>query len=352
MHKIDTQLQSSTLYVKNKEDDLFYDFFDSSIYDSIIIITNKSIFDYHSNHEIFNQGHEIIFVQDSEDIKNLNFVEKKVEELILNGCTRNSLLIGVGGGSITDFTGFVASIFMRGVPHVFIPTTLLGMVDASLGGKTGINVSHGKNLIGTFKQPSSVFIDASFLETLEKIQIINGFAEIIKYGLICDANLYNLVEENFDELIILNNKKMLNDIITQCCQHKIQIVSKDELDKNHRMILNFGHTVGHALESYFSYQDINHGDAVYYGMIAAGFISSKLNYLSEKEFKRINQFINSIPKFHLKNMNVDELLNCMKYDKKKVNNNQHFILLKKIGESVIAENISKDIIKESLRFII
>ena len=353
MHKINAKMTSCSYDVNIKDNlsDAFVQTLEKSNYDKIFILTNELIQSLHSKHEIFNQGYKIIPVNNNEEIKNITEAEKIIEQLILKGCTRSSLIIGVGGGSITDFTGFIASIFMRGIDHAFVPTTLLGMVDAAIGGKTGVNTLVGKNLIGTFKQPKSVYIDSLFLNTLDKKQIINGFSEIVKYGLICDANLYEQVEENFYDLITLINKEMLNDIIIQCCNHKVNVVGKDEFETNQRMILNFGHTIGHALESYHQYQNIDHGDAVYYGMIGAGFISFKLNYLSEGEFKRINQFIKSIQKFKLKNINVEQLFHCMKYDKKQLNNNQHFILLNTIGKTIIEKNISKELIMESLNFI-
>ena len=354
MYKLKTNLKfsSCSIFFKKNTKDSICNHLEKIKYDKAFIITNNLIYKLHSNHEIFNQGYELIVLNDNQKNKNLKKTEETINQLVSKGCNRGSLIIGVGGGSITDLTGFIASIFMRGIQHIFLPTTLLGMVDASIGGKTGVNTLSGKNLIGTFKQPNPVFIDLSFLNTLTKEQVIDGFSEIIKYGLICDFDLYNKIKNNFTNLVNFKNKNLIYDIILKSIKHKINIVTKDELDYNQRMILNFGHTIGHGLENYYNYQNITHGDAVYYGMISASFISFKLKYLTNNDFEDITDFIYKIPKFKIHNVDIDKLYNCLTYDKKNINNINHFIILNKIGHAIIKNNIPKDIIFESMNFII
>ena len=156
-----------------------------------------------------------------------------INDLTKGGCTRNSLIIGFGGGVITDFSGFIASIYMRGIKHILIPTTLLGMVDAAIGGKTGINTQFGKNLIGTFKNPEYIYIDSFFLKTLKQKCMIDGFAEIIKYGLIKDEILFFQCIDNFHKCINHEDYEILNNIITICCEHKVQIVEQDQFEQIH-----------------------------------------------------------------------------------------------------------------------
>ena len=326
-------------------------------YDSTFILTQNEIFNLYLDEAIFNEDHKHIFVENGEEAKNLINVEKIIKYLVENQCTRNSLLIGFGGGVITDLTGFIASIYMRGIDYILIPTTLLSMVDASIGGKTGINFSNIKNLIGTFNEPKRIYIQPTLLFTLNKKEILNGFAEIIKYGLICDKDLFAYIETNLhtlikDGCISPNNINQIKEIVIKCINYKTDIVSKDLFDYNHRMILNFGHTIGHAIESYYDYIKISHGDAVYHGMIGATYISHKLEYISENEFEIIYNFINSIPKVDIKDIDYKQLLKLIKYDKKNLKGNNNFILLKSIGEAIIVDQVDENLIEETIKFII
>ena len=181
MHTINNQLNS--IYIGlGITTNLGFAIFDNKKYDKIFVLTHDVIKKKYNNHKIFNNNYEIIKIKENENSKNINTIQEIIDKLLAKKCSRKSLIIGFGGGVITDIAGFVASIFMRGINHILIPTTLLGMVDASIGGKTGINTSKGKNIIGTFKQPKAIYVDLFFLNTLNKKQIINGFAEIIKYG--------------------------------------------------------------------------------------------------------------------------------------------------------------------------
>ena len=319
-------------------------------YSNIFILSQQSVI---NNIKCsFISKYPIIIVEENEASKSVYTVERAVNQLLKLGCNRDSLLIGLGGGTITDVTGFIASVFMRGIDHVFIPTTLLGMIDSSIGGKTGINSNYGRNVIGTFKQPEAIYIDPLFLKTLSKNNIISGFAEIIKYGLIADKNLYKIISSNFRSLIDLQDLNQIESIIYKCCEHKIDYVVQDEFDQGKRMVLNFGHTIGHALESFFNYQKISHGEAVYYGMIAAIFISKKHGFLKEDIFNQVYDFLFDIPKISLKDVNSDKVFDYLQYDKKKINNKNHFILLNDIGKASIVDNVISQDMKDAINFIV
>tara|TARA_Y100000590_G_C15638238_1_gene983873 strand:+ start:420 stop:1460 length:1041 start_codon:yes stop_codon:yes gene_type:complete len=315
-------------------------------YDKIFIITEKRINDLFSKHKIFDLGFHQITINDSKDIKTLHSVKLIINDLMNANATRDSLLIGLGGGSISDIVGFIASIYMRGIDHVFMPTTLLGMVDASIGGKTGVDFLGVKNLVGTFKQPEGIIIDFHFLDSLDSNYIIDGFAEIIKYGLIFDKVFFDKVFKNFNSLI---NKNDFKEIIIQACNYKIKTVLKDQFDQNQRMILNFGHTVGHALETYFSNDKISHGQAIYHGMIVESLVSLELGYLSKKDFQKIHDFLSSIITFPIKNVDEKAIYKLIKHDKKQLRNKMHFVILKQIGDSIIKSDVDPDVIINSIK---
>ena len=200
--------------------------------------------------------------------KNINTVLDIAGKLLKLEADRETCLIALGGGVVGDIAGFVASIFMRGVPYIQIPTTLIAQVDSSIGGKTGVDLPHGKNLLGTFYQPCAVFADLSFLETLPEKEFNNGLAEIIKYGVIDDEKMFHTLESNMEAIKLKDSKLMLN-LVETCCQIKKSIVEIDEKEQGLRRILNFGHTLGHALETISKYT-ITHGEGVALGMISGG----------------------------------------------------------------------------------
>tara|TARA_Y100000590_G_scaffold428005_1_gene538856 strand:- start:1240 stop:2319 length:1080 start_codon:yes stop_codon:yes gene_type:complete len=351
MHQLEINLNNNSypILINKGIDKMLNNLFDKSNYSNIFIITQQSIFDNVKNN--FLSNYPTIIVDENEASKSVTTAEFVVQELLKEGCDRESLLIGFGGGTITDLTGFVASIFMRGIDHVFIPTTLLGMVDASIGGKTAVNSNQVRNLIGTFKHPKGIYIDPLFLNTLPKKDIIDGFAEVIKYGLIVDMELYNMVESNFKELIELKDLNQIETIISKCCNHKATFVANDQFDYNERMILNFGHTIGHALESYFNYKKVTHGQAVYYGMMAAAFISKKKGLLSGEKFNQIYTFIFSILDLQIQDIDCNQVCKLIKYDKKRTKNKNYFIVLNDIGKAGIVKNVTTDDIKEAITFI-
>ena len=263
------------------------------------------------------------------------------KKLIRYNVDRNSLILSIGGGSTGDLVAFVASTYNRGVNYVQIPTTLLAMIDSSIGGKTGLDSKDGKNLIGTFYHPQLVVIDTNFLLTLSKEEITSGLFEAIKYGVAFDLELFLFIKENKDDLYSIN---ILTDIIEWCCQIKTDIIIKDEKDNNIRNKLNFGHTIGHAIESIYN---IRHGEAVAYGMLCAAQISRGNNTLDKNQLDEIVTLINhfDLPKIIF---DIEKILEQLSKDKKRINGKNNFILLNSIGNSYISDNIEIDLIKNSI----
>ena len=320
-----------------KKKDLIFDIINLKKFKNIFVICDSIIQKKHSKHDIFKSNFHIINIDSPEISKNFKTVSDIIKQLSKNNATRDTLLIGLGGGAITDIVGFVASIYMRGIEHIFIPTTLLSMVDASIGGKTGINFQNIKNLVGTFKNPNAIYIDIDFLSTLKKDIIIDGFSEIIKYGLIFDKFFFNDIIKNFNYLINLKDKKKIEKIIMQSHQFKMQAVLEDQFDQNQRMVLNFGHTIGHALEA--NNKNMSHGQAIYAGMIIESFISYKLNLLSLENFLIIKNFLSPILTFSLNSIDSNKVLKFITFDKKQLNNAMHFVLLEDIGKTKIKKDI-------------
>jgi 3-dehydroquinate synthase len=285
-----------------------------------------------------------------ESSKNINTVLDIVGKLLELGTDRSTMLIALGGGVVGDLVGFIASVYMRGIPYIQIPTTLIGQVDSSIGGKTAIDLTHGKNLLGTFCQPRAVFADLTFLETLPDKEFNNGLAEIIKYGIIDDEKMFSILEENMDTVKSRDSSVMLK-LVEGCCRIKKSIVEIDEKEQGLRRLLNFGHTLGHALEAVSKYT-ISHGEGVALGMIAAARISEKMRYLDAVQLKRIEEIIlrAGLPVKIPQNFSADEIISRLAMDKKKKDDVVHFILLKKIGmpfvHGGIANNLICDVIEE------
>jgi 3-dehydroquinate synthase len=276
--------------------------------------------------------------------KNIKTVLDIAEKLLKLEADRETCLIALGGGVVGDIAGFIASIFMRSVPYIQIPTTLIAQVDSSIGGKTAVDLPHGKNLLGTFYQPCAVFVDLSFLETLPEKEFNNGLAEIIKYSIIDDEKMFHTLESNM-EAVKLKDSKLLLNLVETCCRIKKSIVEIDEREQGLRRILNFGHTLGHALETISQYT-ITHGEGVALGMIAAARLSEKMGYLEGNETKRIEALIRSagLPGKIPESFAGDSIIPLLQMDKKKKGDIIHFVLLKKIGMPFINGNIEPKLI--------
>ena len=301
---------------------------------------------------------EIIVIGTGEKQKNIRNISSICDILLKKNISRDDTIIALGGGVIGDITGFVASIILRGVNFIQIPTTLLAQVDSSVGGKTGINSGYGKNLIGSFYQPSLVLIDINFLTKLNNREMIAGYAEIFKYGLIFDAKFLNWLVKN-GKKIMNRNKESLIHAIYQSCKCKAKIVTLDEKESNVRALLNFGHTFGHVIEKSNSYKtNINHGEAVAMGMVMALKLSSLINSISMDDLNRIISHFKSlklptqIPVALKRKLSVSSFIRTMKNDKKVKNNKINLILLKEIGKAYqtnkFDSHLLKTVIKESI----
>lgn len=278
--------------------------------------------------------------------KNIGTILNVSDKLIKLGADRTTCLIALGGGVVGDMVGFIASVYMRGVTYVQIPTSLVAQVDSAIGGKTAIDLPSGKNLLGTFYQPAEVFADLNFLNTLPAKEFENGLAEIIKYGIIDDEKMFQLLEENMDA-VKQKDPAMMLKIVENCCRIKKAIVEIDEREQGLRRILNYGHTLGHALEAVSDYE-LSHGEGVALGMIAAARISAKKNYLDAGQAKRIEELIGlaNLPVKIPKSLPAEEIIKRLQMDKKKKGDTIHFVLLKKIGMPFINGGLDKEIIGE------
>jgi 3-dehydroquinate synthase len=297
-----------------------------------IILTDENVFAAHSKR--FKNWNTIV-LKTGEEFKIQGTVDSVIEQLIEMGADRQTTLIGVGGGVITDLTGYIASIYMRGISFGFIPTTLLALVDASIGGKNGIDVGVYKNMVGAIKQPSFILQDLQFLSSLPEPEWQNGFAEIIKHACIKDAAMFRSLESN-DLAFYMKRKKEISSLIRRNVLIKTRVVMQDEFEKGDRKLLNFGHTLGHALENQY---ELSHGQAISIGMTYASDLSGKVNGCKSTE--RIPGVLQQYGLPTYAQFDKEKVINVLKMDKKKENNAINFILLEKIGKAVI-EKISID----------
>ena len=288
----------------------------------------------------------IYFFKASEINKNQNSVNKILEILLNKNFSREDCLISIGGGITGDISGFAASLFKRGLKFINIPTTLLSQIDSSIGGKTGVNTKHGKNLIGTFYQPNLVISDIQFLKTLPKREVICGYAEILKHSLIADKNFYNFLNKNNNKIFKLSSP-FIEKAIYKSCKIKKNVVEKDEKEKDLRKILNFGHTFAHAYEASLGYsKKLNHGEAVILGMKTALNFSLNNHLLKKNEHRSIINHIyksnlpSTINKF-FKIKDLNKILSFMIKDKKNNSDKITLVLLKKIGSPIINKKYTK-----------
>ena len=288
---------------------------------------------------------EVISIKCGEKVKTYDGYKDLTDKLIKSNINRKSIIIAIGGGTLGDLVGFAASTILRGLDFFLIPTTLLSQVDSSIGGKNGINTTYGKNLLGTFYQPKEVLIDISILNSLPKKEIRSGYAEIIKHALIKDYSFFCWLEENANKLINLD-KSILEQAIYKSIMIKLFYVRKDEkeflLNNNSRAMLNFGHTIGHAIESHYNYKKFNHGEAISIGMITEAKISNYLGLLSSNELERIiKHFKNCKLKIFDYIIKDKLLIRKLTKDKKNFLNNINFSLIDKIGSSIFYKKLDK-----------
>ncbi|MCK4851851.1 MAG: 3-dehydroquinate synthase [Candidatus Omnitrophica bacterium] len=292
-----------------------------------------------------------ISVPGTEKSKSLKVYRETVHKISSKTKMHRPLIIALGGGVIGDLAGFVAATYRRGVPYIQIPTTLLAQVDSSIGGKVGVDLPEAKNLIGAFKQPEAVFIDIDFLKTLPVKQLYNGLAEVIKYGIIKSRSFFLFLEGNMEKLLSLN-RGVLEKVILECVFIKSKIVEKDEFDdKRLRIVLNFGHTLGHAVEAAAGYTNAyNHGESVAVGMLLAGEIALRLDMLAAEDLGRIGGLIRSagLP-VRIENVSLAKIMSAYMHDKKFTGGTNRFVLPRKIGSVEVVEDIPETLIKSVLR---
>lgn len=295
----------------------------------------------------------LVLIPDGEEFKDYNWAYYILGELLKNGLDRKSALVALGGGVIGDITGFVASTYMRGIGYIQVPTTLLSQVDSSVGGKTGVNHAVGKNMIGTFYQPRLVWIDVNTLKTLPKRQLANGMAEVLKYGVIKDRGFFDYLKANAEGLKSLSDETLI-EVVGRSCQIKAEIVSLDERESGIRAILNYGHTVGHAIESISSYRGILHGEAVAVGMCVEAKLATLMAMFNESELLELKDVVKSfdlpvdIPGDMVQHACGDRFLRAVSVDKKAVGGNVKFVLPETIGHVEVIGSISDENILKSL----
>ena len=313
----------------------------------IAIVSNTTVAPFYLNTVISALGNDKeiipIILPDGEQYKNIDTLNKIYDGLLQNKCDRDILLIALGGGVIGDITGYAAATFMRGVKFIQIPTTLLSQVDSSVGGKTGINHTLGKNMIGAFYQPQCVIADVDVLNTLSDRELSAGLAEVIKYGLIRDYPFFEWLEHNMNSLLS-KKTELLTEAISRSCINKADVVSQDEFEssKGIRATLNLGHTFGHAIENAMGYGNWLHGEAVACGMIMAAFLSKELSWLTETDFNRIkNIMLSAKLPIDPPNISQEKFIDLMHSDKKTHNNQIHLVLQKGIGKAILTQNYSQ-----------
>lgn len=280
---------------------------------------------------------------DGERAKRLANLEKLAEKLIEHGADRQSSVVAFGGGVVGDVGGFLASVFMRGIPVIQVPTTLVAQVDSAIGGKTGVNLTNGKNLVGTFHQPACVLVDPDVLSTLPEREYRSGLFEAMKYGVIRNPRIFELMEKHRDALLARDGD-LLEQLIADCIRVKAEVVSSDERESGERRILNFGHTIGHALEVETGYKTLLHGEAVGWGMIAAAGIGQEAGISDKATAQRIRDSViayGPLPKFKVK---PGRVLKRLMSDKKTVGGVPHFVLARRMGEVEIVNDVPKRVI--------
>jgi len=325
----------------------------------LVIITDDNVNKIYGKHlsTILEQAKPLLLsFMPGEKSKNSQIKLNLEQRMIQAHCDRDTLILALGGGVVGDIAGFIAATYMRGISYIQIPTTLLAMVDSSVGGKTGINVPQGKNLIGAFWQPTCVIADMNCLSTLPQVHLINGLIEAIKMFATSDAKLFNYVNTNIND-ILDRNTLSLKKVIEHAIKIKVNIVSSDEKENHQRMILNFGHTIGHALEKMTDYT-LLHGNAVALGMLVEAKISELLGYLSPENYQIIQSLMSklNISGHQLRVMDFDKIIQATYTDKKMKECQVRYILLNKIGEvrndnHTVAHPVPDEIILKSLHFV-
>lgn len=318
------------------------------------VVTDKNVFLYYEKilKNIF-EKEKIFVLPAGEKTKSFFYLEKLCNDLLKKGADRKTCLIAFGGGVVGDLTGFAASVYMRGISYAQVPTTLLSMVDSSVGGKTAINLKDGKNMVGAFYQPEAVFMNVCFLESLPANERKSGLAEVVKSAVIANRSFLKFISDHIAQILAWE-KDILEYLSVESVKIKAKIVESDEKEvSGKRAMLNFGHTLGHALETYLNYSQLTHGECVSVGMAFAAYLSFKKGYLTKDKF---NLFFSLLGKLNLpkhfrdvpKKIRILDILALMKKDKKNYQGKIHMILLKDLGRCLLPEALEEAEVKEAL----
>ena len=317
-----------------------------------LIVTNPTIAEHYLKiveKSLEEAGFQVFVAQvpDGEEHKSLDEANKLYARCVEYRLERESLIVGLGGGVIGDLAGYVAATFMRGLPIVQVPTSLLAQVDSSVGGKVAVNLPEGKNLVGSFYQPLLVYIDFAVLKTLPIEEMEAGIAEVIKYGVILDNDFFEYLEKNIGRLRELH-WEVLETVVARCCRLKAGVVEKDEKERGLRAILNFGHTLGHALEALTDYKKYKHGEAVAIGMIGECRIAEEMGMLKKEARDRIEHLIGKagLPGRIEVKLSVDSIIQILSLDKKVRAGKVRFVLPERIGRVVVRNDVPEDIVRE------
>ncbi len=318
-----------------------------------LVITSPKILSLHREkiEKAFgSKNYKIITVVDGEGAKSRKWLDKVIGELVkVDALSRKVFIVCLGGGTVGDLGGFAASVYKRGISYIQIPTTLLGQIDSSIGGKTAIDLKEAKNILGAFHQPKAVFIDTAFLKTLPKREMGQGLAEAIKYGAIKDKELFAFLRKNHKKILKLDSACILKLILT-CASIKAKIVAEDEQEKKGlRTILNFGHTLAHALESSLQYKKLSHGEAVSLGMVYAAYLSKVLKKCSDIEVNCLEETLRLFSLPTRIKFNALTIYKSLTYDKKFISGEIRMVILRKIGKVEVIKKISSQNIKKTLK---
>jgi 3-dehydroquinate synthase len=305
----------------------------------VLILTDSKVVSIHSKviKSFKNSQYRVFVIPAGESSKTYEMSNRVLSFMMKEKFDRHSLLVAFGGGVVGDLGGFVSSIFMRGIPFVQVPTTLLSQVDSSVGGKTGVNHPLGKNIIGAFHQPKAVFIDTLFLKTLSDREYLNGYAEVIKHGIIRDSHLFKTLEIKHDD-IMKRKQDLMAFIVARNCAIKADVVEKDETEKSLRAILNFGHTFGHAVETVTAYKKYSHGEAVMLGMGAALVTGELIGITKKNDVKRISEYLIRTGMPAKVKSTVEKVYLAMFADKKAFGGKLNIVLAEKVGKAVLVNN--------------
>lgn len=291
----------------------------------------------------------VLLMSDREEGKQLATVERLARQLVRQRADREAVLVAVGGGVVGDVTGFLAASYMRGVDYVQVPTTLVAQIDSAIGGKTGVNLPEGKNLLGAFHQPRLVVVDPETLETLPVGEFRAGLYELIKYGVIGDTGLFRFLERNL-EAVKRHEPRALSYVLPRAIRVKARVVAADERERNLRRILNFGHTFGHALEAVTGYRRFRHGEAVGWGMLMATRLAERLGRIATSEATRIAQLVRSVGSLPpLPRVTPDHILEQMQADKKRRGAALFFVLPRKVGRVELTADVPPRAVRSTLK---